>query len=101
MFCQIKVGDFKITYKCDFSIYRENSDLEPDTETIHDIKTIHLPTNQKQTSDFALIELVRSANICSAEETEDGRCWYIEPVKLPSPEIIIHENDTVRTLGIG
>merc|ERR1712106_698448 len=80
---------------------RENSDLEPDTETIHDIKTIHLPTNQKQTSDFALIELVRSANTCSQEETEDRRCWNIKPVKLPSPEIIIHINETVRTLGWG
>jgi len=80
---------------------RENSDLEPDTETIHDIKTIHLPTNQKQTSDFALIELIHSANSCSQEETEDGRCWYIKPIELPSPQTIIRVNETVRTLGWG
>ena len=85
-----------------FTHLRENNDLEADVETIHEIKTIHLTTinNSNNETDFALIELVRSANICSPEDTKDRKCWSIKPVTLPSPQISIPEKQTVRTLGI-
>ena len=89
-----------------FNIHRENSDLISDTETVHIIKTIHLPENsgkpyetRGQRTDFALIELAESANICTQEETARGRCWPVTPVRLPDPSFQIKEGQKVRTLG--
>ena len=87
-------------------ILRENSDFISDTETVHIIKTIHLPENsgvpyktRGQRTDFALIELAESANTCTQEETARGRCWPVTPVRLPDPFIHIKEGQRVRTLG--
>ena len=89
-----------------FNIHRENSDLISDTETVHIIKTIHLPENsgkpyetRGQRTDFALIELAESSNTCTQEETAQGRCWPVTPVRLPDPSIQIKEGQRVRTLG--
>ena len=51
-------------------------------------------------TDFALIELTQSANICSKQETRNGKCWHIEPVKLASPSQEISTKQTVTTLGL-
>ena len=50
-------------------------------------------------TDFALVELSRSVNLCSPEEREGGRCWTVTPVRLPDPFIYIKELEIVRTLG--
>ena len=83
-------------------MFRENSDFISDTETVHIIKTIHLPENSGELyerTDFALIELAESANTCTQEETAQGRCWPVTPVRLPDPFIHIKEGQRVRTLG--
>ena len=86
--------------------FRENSDRAVDTETVHEIKTIHLPPNTGdhydsggQKSDFAVVELLRSVNICSPEETKKGLCWRVTPVRLPDPSINIRQLQKVRTMG--
>merc|ERR1711970_1474243 len=86
---------------------RELNDIELDTETIHDIKTIHLPSNSGPhgkkglKNDFALIELSESANTCTEQETVDGKCWKIDPVRLPDPSLELSRLQKVRTLGWG
>ena len=77
-----------------------------DTETIHPIKTIHLPANtgpladiKFNKTDFALIELIRPVNACSSKEIAAGRCWTVLPVKLPNIDISIENGEVVRTLG--
>merc|ERR1719186_352828 len=87
---------------------RENSDRAVDTETIHEIKTIHLPANTGDhydsggnKTDFALVELLRSVNICSQEETKNGLCWRVTPVRLPDTFIDIKQLQAVRTMGWG
>ena len=69
---------------------------------MHIIKTIHLPENsgtpyetRGQRNDFALIELVESANTCTQEETAQGRCWPVTPVRLPDPLFQIKEGQRV------
>jgi len=86
--------------------FRENNDLEVDEETVHAVKKIHLPENSGsfvqsngQMTDFAHVELRRSVNRCSAEETRAGKCWTISPVELPKSDIIIKPRQRVRTLG--
>ena len=77
-------------------MFRENSDLVNDEETVHVIKKIHLPVSSGshydsngQETDFALVELDQSVNVCSPRETSDGRCWRVTPVRLPDPFIYI------------
>ena len=73
-----------------------------DTETVHIIKTIHLPENSGkplERTDFALIELAESANTCTQEEIAQVRCWPVTPVRLPDPSIQIKEGQRLRTLG--
>ena len=72
---------------------------------MHIIKTIHLPENsgtpyetRGQRNDFALIELVESANTCTQEETAQGRSLPLTPVRLPDPLFQIKEGKRVRTL---
>ena len=86
--------------------FRENSDRAVDTETVHEIKTIHLPANTGdhynsggKKTDFALVELLRSVNICSPEETKNGLCWRVTPVRLPDTFIDIKQIQAVRTMG--
>ena len=80
--------------------------MEVDTETVHQIKRIHIPENSGnpyntsgQKTDLAMIELVYSVNICTEKETQDGLCWPITPVRLPDPFIYIKPLQEVRTLG--
>merc|ERR1712151_7338 len=83
---------------------RENSDFEQDEETIHAIKTAHVPMKNNiinTATDFALIELTSSANTCNQRETENGKCWQIQPVKLTPPAQPISLKHTVTTLGWG
>ena len=77
-----------------------------DTETIHPIKTMHLPANtgplsetKADKTDFAVIELIREVNACSSQEIAAGRCWTVTPVKLPNIDISIENAELVRTLG--
>ena len=77
-----------------------------DNETVHQIKTIHLPPNtgtlsdiEGEKSDFALVELVKSVNACGSQDISSGRCWPITPVGLPDPDISIKKRQKVRTLG--
>ena len=91
--------------KLDLFPCREYIDGEPDHETIHAIKTIHLPVNtgdpystKGQKTDFAIVELVQSVNTCS-ETNRD--CWPISPVKLVNPLTVIEPGQEVRTLGNG
>ena len=88
------------------SVYRETSDSQADTETIHTIEAVHLPENSgapdnfadyfsSDVTDFALVQLTRSVNDC--EETSSSRdCWPISPVHLVGPETILRKGDTVR-----
>ena len=81
---------------------REFNDDLPDYETIHSIQSVHLPrdsgdpynTSGRET-DFAIIELVRSVNICQ----EKDQCWPIAPVSLVDQNIYIEGNQEVKTLG--
>ena len=66
-----------------------------DTETIHTIKAVHY----REPSDIAIVELHSSVNNCSDSETKAGKCWKITPVKLPSNDLEIRENQTVHALG--
>ena len=82
---------------------REFDDDLPDFETIHSIKTIHLPRNSGdaynttgQKTDFAIIELVNSVNSC---EENNRECWPISPVSLVDPFVFIEVNQIVKTLG--
>ena len=61
-----------------------------------------LPTiNNKinESTDFALVELRQSANTCNKMETEDDKCWHIDPVELLTPSQSISLGQKVRTLG--
>ena len=69
--------------------------MEADTETIHTIKEVHY----REQSDIAIVELHYSVNNCSDSETNAGKCWKITPVKLPSNNLEIRENQTVYALG--
>ena len=73
---------------------------------MHIIKTIHLPENsgtpyetRGQRNDFALIELVESANTYTQEETAQGCCWPVTPVRFPDPLFQNKDGQRVRTLG--
>jgi hypothetical protein len=96
---------YHIVYNNHF-IYREHNDIEVGTETVHQIKGIHIPENSGnpyntsgQKTDLAMIELVDSVNTCTEKETQDGLCWTITPVRLPDPFIYIKPLQEVRTLG--
>ena len=69
--------------------------MEADTETIHTIKEVHY----REQSDIAIVELHSSVNNCSVSDTNAGKCWKITPVKLPSNNLEIRENQTVYALG--
>ena len=86
-----------------YFLLRENSDNSADTETVHSIKSVHLPRQSGDPylgilgdkTDLALLELKNGANECE----DIGRCWPIQPVRLPQPDIQINNGDPVRTLG--
>ena len=80
--------------------------MEVDTETIHQIKGIHIPENSGdpydtsgEKTDLAIVELVNSINIFTKEETQKGLCWPVTPVRLPDTFVFINPLQKVRTLG--
>ena len=76
---------------------RENSDFHDDVETVYSIKRGHFLKDEE--SDFALIEIAKSANTCTDEEEKKNLCWKVTPVRLPDPSLDIPDLATVRTLG--
>ena len=64
---------------------------------------MHIPkinNRINKATDFALVELDNSANICSRKETKNGKCWNIEPVILAGTSQSIPAMQTVTTLGM-
>ena len=88
---------------CFFSYYnyfcRETNDNQKDTETIHTIKNVFY-NEEVRYNDIAILELQRSVNDCTDAENQAGKCWPITPVSLPSPDLVIRENQKVRALGM-
>ena len=66
-------------------------------ETVYSIKKGHFL--QDEEADFALIEIAKSANTCTAEEEDKKLCWKVTPVGLPDQALDIPDLATVRTLG--
>ena len=78
--------------------YRETNDNQKDTETVHTIKNVFY-NEEVRYNDIAIVELQRSVNDCTDAENQAVKCWPITPALLPSPGLVVRENQRVRALG--